>query len=287
MTLALLVPEVCAIARRAAAAILAVYRSDFEVEDKTDRSPLTEADIAAHHILVDGLRALTPELPVLSEESANVAWEERSQWTRYWLVDPLDGTREFVKRNGEFTVNIALIDANRPILGVVQVPVGDEIAWAWQGGGSWIARGNATPRSCATRSRAMPLIVAGSRSHGDPRLAGMLDRVGAHTLLPLGSSLKFLRIAAGEADLYVRLGPTSEWDTAAAQCVLEEAGGRVTDLAGQPLRYNTKESLLNPEFIASGDPAQDWAVILGAADTEVDDLRSSLLPPGEGKLRSS
>ena len=265
MTTAALVPEVCAIARRAAEAILAVYRSDFAVERKTDRSPLTEADLAAHHIIVDGLRALTPGLPVLSEESASVPWKERAGWTRYWLVDPLDGTREFIKRNGEFTVNIALIDAHRPVLGVVQAPVSGELAWAAQGSGAWIAHGDGDARRVRTRARATPLVVAGSRSHGDARLGRLLEQVGEHRLLPLGSSLKFLRIAAAEADLYVRLGPTSEWDTAAAQCVLEEAGGAVFDLEGRILAYNTHESLLNPEFIACGDPAHDWPAILAGA----------------------
>ena len=256
--------EACAIARRAAAEILTVYDSEFAVEHKDDRSPLTAADLAAHRCIVDGLRRLTPELPVLSEESALIDWQQRRHWSRYWLVDPLDGTREFVKRNGEVTVNIALVDGVRSVLGVVQAPVSGALAWAWQGGGAWMARANAAPQRCRTRPRAQPLIVAGSRSHGNPRLLGMLERVGVHEIVPLGSSLKFLRIAAAEADLYVRLGPTSEWDTAAAQCLLEEAGGAVTDLHGQPLRYNRKESLLNPEFIACGDTQVDWPGLLGS-----------------------
>jgi 3'(2'), 5'-bisphosphate nucleotidase len=259
MNLELLAPEVCAIARRAAVAILEVYESDFEVEHKNDHSPLTAADLAAHHIIVDGLRALTPGLPVLSEESADIPWSEREKWTRYWLVDPLDGTREFVKRNGEFTVNIALIENHRPVLGVVQTPVTGEIAWAWKDGGAWIATRDSAPKRCATRAPAHPLVVAGSRSHSDSRLGAMLDRIGDYDLIGLGSSLKFVRIANGDADLYVRLGPTSEWDTAAAQCVLEEAGGAVFDLAGRELSYNRSDSLLNREFIACGDPSLDWA----------------------------
>ncbi len=262
MTPAGLVHPVVAIAHRAAEAILEVYRSDFSVERKTDRSPVTDADFAAHHLIVDGLRALTPDWPVLSEESASVPWSERSRWKRYWLVDPLDGTREFVKRNGEFTVNIALIDDHRPVLGVVQAPVTGEIGWAWEGGGAWCAEGGGEARRLQTRARATPLTVAGSRSHGDARLGGMLERVGEHSLLPLGSSLKFLRIATGEADLYVRLGATSEWDTAAAQCVLEQAGGAVIDFEGRAFAYNTRESLLNPEFIACGDRGHDWPAIL-------------------------
>ncbi|HOX71304.1 MAG: 3'(2'),5'-bisphosphate nucleotidase CysQ [Dokdonella sp.] len=268
MNLEELVPGVCVIARRAADAILAVYDSEFAVQHKDDRSPLTAADLAAHQTIVDGLQELTPEWPVLSEESAAIGWDERRQWTRYWLVDPLDGTREFVKRNGEFTVNIALIEDHVPVLGVVQVPVTGEIAWAWQGGGAWIAIGNGEARRCRTRSRANPLIVAGSRSHANPRLLTMLEKLGPHEVKPLGSSLKFLRITAAEADLYVRLGPTSEWDTAAAQCVLEQAGGAVTDLDGMPLRYNTRESLLNPEFMAWGDPGGAWVEALSCPDPD-------------------
>lgn len=255
--------QVGEIAVRAAAAILDVYESDFAVTCKDDRSPLTAADLAANRVIVDALRALTPDLPVLSEESAAVAWPERSRWLRYWLVDPLDGTREFVKRNGEFTVNIALIDDHRPVLGVVQVPVSGELACAWEGGGTWISdRAGGKARRVATRSRALPLVVAGSRSHGSEHEAGLLARLGPCAKLPLGSSLKFLRIAAADADLYLRLGPTSEWDTAAGQCVLEQAGGAVLDFSGRPLRYNTRDSLLNPDFFAVGDRLADWSALI-------------------------
>lgn len=252
--------DICTLAREAGDAILEVYQSEFAVEHKEDRSPLTAADIASHRAIVSGLGKLTPALPVLSEESAEIPYLERARWTRYWLVDPLDGTREFVKRNGEFTVNIALIDQQRPVLGVVQAPVTGELWFGWAGGGAF---GKASPQSEArrlhTRARAAPLIVPGSRSHGSEREAELLSRVGPYEKLPLGSSLKFCRIAEGAADLYLRLGPTSEWDTAAAQCVLEQAGGGVVDLAGLPLRCNARESLLNGDFIAFGDPATDWA----------------------------
>ncbi|HEY0180519.1 MAG TPA: 3'(2'),5'-bisphosphate nucleotidase CysQ, partial [Dokdonella sp.] len=204
------------IAARAAEAILEVYESDFAVAQKDDRSPLTAADLAAHRLIVAALGELTPAWPVLSEESADVAWSERSRWSRYWLVDPLDGTREFVKRNGEFTVNIALIDAHRPVLGVEQRPVGGELACAWDGGGACLAQSaGAPPRRIAARARPSPLVVAGSRSHASADESALIARLGASVKLPLGSSLKFLRIAAAEADLYVRLGATSEWDTAA------------------------------------------------------------------------
>ena len=251
-----------ALAERAAAAILDVYDSDFAVEHKDDRSPLTAADLASHRVIVDGLHALTPELPVLSEESADVGWNQRSQWTRYWLVDPLDGTREFVKRNGEFTVNIALIVDHRPVLGIVQTPVSGELAAAWEGGGAWLSRPGEKARRLGTRRRASPLVVAGSRSHGSEHEAALLARLGPCAKLPMGSSLKFVRIAAAEADLYLRLGPTSEWDTAAGQCVLEQAGGAVLGFDGEPFRYNTRESLLNPDFFAVGDRGADWSALL-------------------------
>ena len=252
----------CVIAERAAAAILDVYRSDFAIEHKDDRSPLTAADLAAHRLIVAALHELTPDLPVLSEESADIAWSERSRWTRYWLVDPLDGTREFIKRNGEFTVNIALIDDHAPVLGVVQTPVSGDLACAWHGGGAWLAEAGAKARRISTRRRGSPLVVAGSRSHASEHEAELLARLGPCAKMPLGSSLKFVRIAAADADLYLRLGPTSEWDTAAGQCVLEQAGGAVLDFDGRPFRYNTRESLLNPDFIALGDLAADWSVLL-------------------------
>jgi 3'(2'), 5'-bisphosphate nucleotidase len=250
------------IAQRAADAILAVYESDFAVEQKDDCSPLTAADLAAHRLIVAALHELTPELPVLSEESAAIGWSERSRWSRYWLVDPLDGTREFVKRNGEFTVNIALIDAHRPILGVVQKPVGGELACAWEGGGAWFAESaGAKSRRIGTRRRGSPLVVAGSRSHASEHENSLLARLGPSAKMPLGSSLKFIRIAAAEADLYLRLGPTSEWDTAAGQCVLEQAGGAVLDFDGRPLTYNARESLINPDFFAVGDREADWSAL--------------------------
>lgn len=252
-----------AIARTAGSAIMHIYASDFAVEHKDDKSPLTAADLAAHHAILDGLNALTPRLPVLSEESAEqVAWDERRTWTRYWLVDPLDGTREFVKRNGEFTVNIALIENDEPTLGVVYAPALDEMYVAWLGGHAYAETPQSGKVELSSRRRALPLIVAGSRSHADPRMLTALEKVGAHELISLGSSLKFCRTAQGRADLYVRYGPTSEWDTAAGQCVLEQAGGGVTRLDGSRLAYNTKESLLNPDFLAFGDSSVDWAGLL-------------------------
>ena len=238
-----------------------VYAGEFTVQHKADDSPLTAADLAAHRAIVDGLHVITPQIPVLSEEaSEQAAWSVRQQRARYWLVDPLDGTREFVKRNGEFTVNIALIHEHQPVLGVVFAPVLQEMYWAWRGGHAFYSAGEQGEKvDLHTRRRGDPLRVAGSRSHADPRLVAALEKLGSYELQPLGSSLKFCRAARGEVDLYIRYGPTSEWDTAAGQCVLEQAGGGVTDMSGARLRYNTKESLLNPSFLAFGDTSVDWA----------------------------
>jgi 3'(2'), 5'-bisphosphate nucleotidase len=256
------------IARRAGAAILDIYRSEFAVTHKDDLSPLTEADLAAHRIIDDGLRELTPDLPVLSEEHVAPPWTIRGEWRRYWLVDPLDGTREFVKRNGEFTVNIALIERGRPVLGVVFAPDQDYLAHAIEGGGAALAHaGDQRALKVVPRPRHEgPPRVAGSRSHGLDRMAGFFARLGEHELVSLGSSLKFCLIADGKADLYLRLGPTSEWDTAAGQCILEQAGGVVTDLARRPLAYNTRESLINPDFLAAADPAAAWLEFLPKED---------------------
>ncbi|MGH8091577.1 MAG: 3'(2'),5'-bisphosphate nucleotidase CysQ [Rudaea sp.] len=252
----------CTLAREAGEAIMRVYAGDFAVERKDDNSPLTAADLAAHRVIVAGLQALAPQIPVLSEESAEqAAWVVRKTWSRYFLVDPLDGTREFVKRNGEFTVNIALIDAHATVLGVVYAPALNEMYMAWADGHAHFATKTQSGK-LRTRARAMPLVVAGSRSHGDPRMGAALDKLGPHELLALGSSLKFCRTARGEADLYIRYGPTSEWDTAAGQCVLEQAGGAVRRMDGSTLTYNTKDSLLNPDFFACGDVSVDWAGLL-------------------------
>ncbi|MBP6596360.1 MAG: 3'(2'),5'-bisphosphate nucleotidase CysQ [Arenimonas sp.] len=254
--------EACiALCEAAGAAILEVYAQDFDVASKQDDSPLTQADLAAHRVIAAGLQALTPDIPLLSEEGAGVAWSERQAWDRYWLVDPLDGTREFVKKNGEFTVNIALVERGRPVLGVVYAPVFDYLLHAIAGEGAWLRQAGTDIAVQVRQPATLPLRVAASRSHLDPRTAAFLERIGDAERHGLGSSLKFCRIAEGRIDLYPRFGPTSEWDTAAAQCVLEAAGGAVLRLDGTPLAYNGKESLLNPDFIAVGDrslPWQDW-----------------------------
>ncbi|KJV29675.1 3'(2'),5'-bisphosphate nucleotidase CysQ [Luteibacter yeojuensis] len=255
--------DVCAIAREAAGAILAIYAQDFEVIQKADASPVTAADLAAQKVIAQGLQAIAPGVPVISEEALAAPWAERRTWRRYWLVDPLDGTREFVKRNGEFTVNIALIEDHRAVLGVVLAPVTGDLYAAAQGHGAWREATPGAPREAIHTRRANGLLrVTGSRSHAGVRAATLLGRLGEHETFALGSSLKFCVIARGDADVYLRLGATSEWDTAAAQCVLEEAGGAVLDLAGRPFRYNTRDSLINPEFIACGDTSIDWAARL-------------------------
>jgi 3'(2'), 5'-bisphosphate nucleotidase len=236
-----------------------VYETPFTVERKADDSPLTAADRASHTIIRNGLANLEPRLPLLSEESAPEDLEQRRSWKNYWLVDPLDGTKEFVKRNGEFTVNIALISAGRPVLGVVLAPaIGLEYAGA-AGLGAWRRRGDgpAEPIRTAVAHAGRPRVL-GSRSHPSPALAAFLERLGEHEIVAMGSSLKMCLVADGQADVYPRLGPTSEWDTAAAQAVLEAAGGSMMDLSGQELRYNAKESLLNPHFLAIGDTSRNW-----------------------------
>jgi 3'(2'), 5'-bisphosphate nucleotidase len=253
-----LLPRVLEIARSAGERILAVYaRDDFGERLKSDSSPLTEADLAAHALIVERLRALGDELPILSEESASIPWEERSQWHSYWLVDPLDGTKEFIKRNGEFTVNIALILDHRPVLGVVHAPV---LQTSWlgdvgQGAFKW-EQGEMRRIHVRPHRADEPWKVVGSRSHAGDSLKAFVAELGAHELVSMGSSIKLCLVAEGSAHIYPRLGLTSEWDTAAAQAVVEAAGGEVVQAdSGNPLRYNTKDSLLNPFFIVRNKAA--------------------------------
>lgn len=257
--LAALLNPVKEIAAEAGARILEIYETAFEVEAKGDNSPLTAADLQAHETITEGLRRLTPQIPILSEESAAVPYEQRSRWERFWLVDPLDGTKEFINRNGEFTVNIALIENREPVLGVVQVPVKGLFYFAARRHGAFRqAAGESASQIHVSPLGGGPVRVVGSRSHGGESLQTFVSRLGEHDLVTIGSSLKFCLVAEGEADIYPRLGLTSEWDTAAAQCLVEEAGGRVISIAGERLIYN-KESLLNPHFLVIGDAgARDW-----------------------------
>lgn len=254
--------ELVRVAQDAGTCILRVYRSGFEVTHKADRSPLTEADLAAHRLISEALQRLTPGIPLLSEEASHhVAWEERRGWSCYWLVDPLDGTREFVRGNGEFAVNIALIEGGAPTLAVVHAPTWDETYVARRGGGAYRVSGQRRSR-LRVRTDAPMLRLVGSRSHHDARLPRLLERLPGHIWDALGASLKFCRIASGQADLYVRYGATCAWDTAAGQLIVEEAGGAVTDFDFQPLRYNQGESLLNPEFVAFAHRQHGWPELL-------------------------
>ncbi|AMN45545.1 3'-5'-bisphosphate nucleotidase [Steroidobacter denitrificans] len=262
---AALLERIVDIARRAGEEILEVYASqDAGARTKADDSPVTLADLRAHSVIEGALQALTPEIPLLSEESAQLLpYEQRARWSRYWLVDPLDGTREFLARNGEFTVNIALIEAHAPTLGVVHVPVRKTTYAGLPGVGAWRRHGTAAAEPIHVQARAAsPVRVVGSKSHRGTSLDGLLAQLGPHELLSVGSSLKFCLIAEGTADLYPRLGPTSEWDTAAAQAVVCAAGGAVVKLDGTPLTYNAKAEILNPHFLVYADRQRDWLALL-------------------------
>ena len=251
------------IARQAGDAIMEIYQRDFSIYEKQDSSPLTEADLAAHHLIVEKLESLSG-YPILSEESSDISWEERKSWTTYWLVDPLDGTKEFVKKNGEFTVNIALIHNGEPILGVVYAPA-LQVTYAGEQSTSAFkidSDGNQQAISAVNAPNSDTLQVVGSRSHPSEATTQFLSsQADKWEMVSMGSSLKLCLVAEGKAHLYPRLGPTSEWDTAAAHGVVCAAGGKVTQIvesengdwqnSGNELRYNQKESLLNPYFLVS------------------------------------
>ncbi|BBK44043.1 3'(2'),5'-bisphosphate nucleotidase CysQ [Allostella vacuolata] len=248
-----LLPALRAIARQAGDAILEVYRGEHGVRIKADASPLTIADELADRLIVGALQALTPDIPVISEETVETSGPAAAGARRFWLVDPLDGTKEFIKRNGEFTVNIALVEEGLPIAGIIHIPVLDELFAGAAGAGATRQRGGAEPEPI--RCRATPadgIIVATSRSHADTvALDRFLDGWRVAGRLVAGSALKFCRVAEGAADLYPRFGPTSEWDTAAGQALVEAAGGRMTMLDGSPFRYG-KPDFLNPGFVVYG-----------------------------------
>jgi 3'(2'), 5'-bisphosphate nucleotidase len=231
------------------------------VEAKSDGSPVTQADHRAHRVIVQRLRELTPDTPILSEESAQAPYAERRRWEAFWLVDPLDGTKEFINRNGEFTVNVALVRDGRPVLGVVGVPAKDTVYWGC-GGEAFREAGGGKPRRIHVShyGSGVPTVVA-SRSHAGGTTGEFIERVkqalGDCELKSIGSALKICLVAEGEADVYPRLGLTSEWDIAAAHCVLDAAGGRMTDARGGPIQYN-KENILNPWFVAMGKSDFDW-----------------------------
>jgi 3'(2'), 5'-bisphosphate nucleotidase len=258
-------PQVIMIARETGEEILHYYNGerDCEVMEKPDTTPLTEADLAANGVVVESLELLTPRIPVLSEESDIPPFATRQAWETYWLVDPLDGTLEFIHRNGEFTVNIALIHRQEPILGVIYAPVDDVVYYASRGHGAYKKVENNRPQAITCRALDdESFTIASSRSYANPEVQAFITKLGDHELIIKGSSLKSCLVAEGRADLYARLGPTSEWDTAAAQCIVEEAGGKITDTQMRPLRYNTKDSLLNPQFFVFGRDSKDWSNFL-------------------------
>ena len=259
---------------RAGDAILEVYATEFEVTDKADDSPLTQADLAAHRVIAQGLAELDPTTPIISEESDPPPFAERRHWQRYWLVDPLDGTREFVNRNGEFTVNIALMEDGTPTFGIVGVPVQRRIFVGDcnpERRAAYVIEADRRQELRTRRYSPPGITVVASRSHGGARLEAWLQTLaeafGKVQRTPVGSSLKFCLLAEGKADFYPRLGPTSEWDIAAAAAVLAAAGGIVRQFDGTPVSYNAKESFLNPEFYAAADATHPWQQRLPPLDS--------------------
>jgi 3'(2'), 5'-bisphosphate nucleotidase len=232
-------------------AILDIYDTSFNVETKSDNSPLTQADKNSHLVIESGLKSLFPDIPILSEEGTEIPYSERKNWDYFWLVDPLDGTKEFVKKNGEFTVNIALIKNNYPIFGSVYAPFKKELFWALEGLGAWKSIDQNKDQSIKVSKSIKETRIVISRSHPNEKVLDYINQYNQHELIRMGSSLKLCCIADGKADIYPRLGPTSEWDIGAAQCIVEEAGGTVLEYTtNNRLRYN-KENILNPFFIVS------------------------------------
>ncbi|MFP8967641.1 3'(2'),5'-bisphosphate nucleotidase CysQ [Pokkaliibacter sp. CJK22405] len=266
-----LIPQLLRITQEAGKAILTVYqREDVDVRQKEDASPLTEADLAAHDLIKASLQRLTPDIPFISEEQEAPLLAERKQWPTYWLVDPLDGTKEFLKRNDEFTVNIALIQHGKPVLGIVHVPVSGStyVGIPGEAPEAYKLTGQGKQQALSTRALLSYRAVTqlGSRHHQDPLDLWVRERlennVAPVTLTTMGSSLKFCLIAEGLADIYVRNAPCSEWDTAAAQAIVEAAGGKVLNFRFEPVRYNCHEDLLQRPFLVIGDPGRDWQQIL-------------------------
>lgn len=247
-----LLSEIIRIARQAGERILVCYAGAPQFALKDDRSPLTEADQASHEFICGELQRLTPEIPIVSEESPNLEQISIEAQRQFWLVDPLDGTKEFLKKTGQFTVNIALIEAQQPILGVVHAPALQATYWAERGQGAWRHENGCEPRCLSSRKpNPARMSIVASKDHSGPLVKELVARFPGAELVSMGSSLKFCLVAAGEADLYLRDGPTMEWDTAAAHCVVEQAGGSVKLLDGAPLRY-AKPGFRNPAILTSG-----------------------------------
>ncbi|MBM22912.1 MAG: 3'(2'),5'-bisphosphate nucleotidase [Gammaproteobacteria bacterium] len=240
------------IAQDAGLAILQIYNSDFDYKLKKDFSPITEADNIAHKIITERLKILTPKIPIISEENSEVPYEIRSRWEKYWLVDPLDGTKEFIKKNGDFTVNVALIHNNTPIFGVIHIPVTNETYWGSKINGSFYSNSNNDIKQIrVSKKKNKRIRLVASRSHPSKMLNKLLEKIVDYEILKVGSSIKFCHIASGQAECYPRFGPTSEWDTAAGEAIVSFAGGDVITSAGDSINYNAKEDYLNPNFIVS------------------------------------
>lgn len=262
-----LLNDIVSLAKQAGNQVLNIYRSDFTVEYKTDKSPITVADLASHECICQGLRHLTPDLPILSEESAPIPFQERRLWEKYWLVDPLDGTKEFLEKNGEFTINIALIEQHKPSLGVIFVPSKNICYFAKRGLGAYKQIGQGQPKLILSRAwnEDQPLTAVISRRHGMEALKKFLAQFSSLKLVYCGSALKFCWVAEGLADIYPRFSPTCEWDTAAGHCILNEAGGQVIDKTGQELEYNKSSSLQTADFLALADKRHHWLRYLKSA----------------------
>lgn len=259
-----MVIEVIKIARTAGKIILEEYKKETDAIDwKADNSPLTQADQRSHCYISGELSKIYPEIPVLSEEGLEIAWEVRKKWNQFWCIDPMDGTKEFIRKTGQFTVNIALIEAGRPVLGVIYVPVMNLLYYT-DADKAFMQCGIAEPVSIAARKPDLtnPEIVA-SKDHAGPKVKALTAVIPGAQLKSMGSSLKFCLVAEGKADCYLRDVPTYEWDTAAAQAIVERAGGVVVTLDGQPLQYN-KENLLNPSILTTGKETDYWLTLINA-----------------------
>ncbi len=262
-----LLPDVISIARSAGQLILDIYdKKSYQAFTKQDETPVTSADLAAHKLIMDKLQELTPDIPILSEEDADISLNTRETWERYWLVDPLDGTQEFIARSGDFATIIALVEHNRPILGVVYGPVSGVTYYAYAGKGAWKIPDMSESLRIRTHKHELPnqsIAIAISRRQDINRITSKLSSAWNYDLVPLGSAaLKACLVAEGAVDCYLRLGPTGEWDTAATQCIVEEAGGRILNTELDPLSYNERETLENPNFIVLGDADLPWDKIL-------------------------
>lgn len=259
-----LIDKLIRISKNAGDAIMDIYETKFDFDIKSDKSPLTKADLISNKIICSSLKKIAPDIPVLSEESSEIRYHERSKWKKYWLVDPLDGTKEFIKKNGDFTTNIALISENRPILGVIHVPAKNETFWGSKGIGAYHLIGDSVSNKkkiSVSQQKKDNLRIVTSRSHPSRELKILLDKLGKFEVVSVGSSLKFCLIAKGEADCYPRLGPTCEWDTAAGEIIAESAGAIIVDLENNQIKYNEKENFLNPYFLVSNNQKNQQMIL--------------------------